>query len=105
MDYSESIEKTKEFIAAHLSEELTAEIIAGEAGYSVFHYCRVFKEYTGKCLMTYVREKRLDAAKEKIKKGITAAEAAFECGFETPSGFYRAFERKFGERPTKRMHA
>ena len=105
MDYTESIERTKKFIAEHLSEELSAEIIAADVGYSVFHYCRVFKETTGKCLMTYVREKRLEAAFNKIGNGKSTAEVAEECGFDTSSGFARAFQRKYGERPTKKMHA
>ena len=57
MDYRESIEKTKEFIKSHLSDELTAETIASNAGYSVFHFCRVFKEETGKTPLEYRRGK------------------------------------------------
>lgn len=102
MDYTESIEKTKAYISAHLSDELTAESIAYEAGYSVFHFCRVFKEKTGKSLMRYVREKRLELAENDIEKGEAALDVALKYGFETQSGFARAYERKFGERPTKR---
>lgn len=105
MDYSESIEKTKAYIDGHLSDELTAEKIAYEAGYSVFHFCRVFKEETGKSLMSYVREKRLELAENDIGRGEPALDVALKYGFETQSGFARAYERKFGERPTKKMHA
>ena len=105
MDYTESIKKTKIYINEHLSDELTAENIAYEAGYSVFHFCRVFKEETGKSLMSYVREKRLELAESDIEKGEPAIDVALKYGFETQSGFARAYERKFGERPTKRKHA
>ena len=105
MDYRESIEKTKEFIKSHLSDELTAETIASNAGYSVFHFCRVFKEETGKSLMRYVREKRLELAENDIEKGEPTLNVALKYGFETSSGFSRAYERKFGERPTRKMHA
>jgi AraC family transcriptional regulator len=44
MDYTEGIEKIKEYIKEHLTDELSAESIAREAGYSVFHFCRIFKE-------------------------------------------------------------
>ena len=47
MNYSESIEKIKIYIKEHLTDELSAESIAHEAGYSVFHFCRIFKEETG----------------------------------------------------------
>ena len=100
MNYSESIEKIKIYIKEHLTDELSAESIAHEAGYSVFHFCRIFKEETGKSLMSYVREKRLD-----IEKGEPALDVALKYGFETQSGFARAYERKFGERPTKKINA
>ncbi len=105
MNYSESIEKTKNYIMEHLSDELTAENIAYQAGYSVFHFCRVFKEETGKSLMSYVREKRLELAETDIEKGEPALDVALKYGFETQSGFARAYARKFGERPTRKMHA
>ena len=105
MNYSESIEKTKNYIMEHLSDELTAENIAYQAGYSVFHFCRVFKEETGKSLMSYVREKRLELAETDIEKGEPALDVALKYGFETQSGFARAYERKYGERPTRKMHA
>lgn len=105
MDYSENIRRTKEYIAKHLSEELTAEEIAAYAGYSTFHYCRIFKEYTGKSLMRYVREKRLEAAEKEIKNGEPTAEVAQRSGFETTSGFSRAYKKKFGKRPAKEINA
>ncbi len=105
MDYTEYIKRSKEYIDSHLEECLSPEKIAAHEGYSVFHFCRIFKEYTGKSLMRYVREKRLEIAEEKIEEGKSASEVAFECGFETPSGFARAYERKFGEKPTRKMNA
>ena len=100
-----SIERTKKYIESHLSEELSAEKIASFAGYSVFHFCRVFKEETGKSLMSYVRDKRLEIAEEDLENGESTAEVAIKYGFETSSGFARAYARKYGERPTGKMHA
>lgn len=105
MDYTESVKNTMEYIDAHLADELSAEKIAANEGYSVFHFCRIFKEYTGKSLMRYVREKRLETAEQDIENGEPASCVAVKYGFETSSGFARAYEKKFGRRPTKRMHA
>ena len=105
MDYTVSIEKTKKYIKEHLSENLSAEKIAAFAGYSVFHFCRVFKEETGKSLMSYVREKRLEQAEKALEKGENTADVAAKCGFETQSGFSRAFAKQFGERPAKKRNA
>ena len=89
MNYSESIEKIKIYIKEHLTDELSAESIAHEAGYSVFHFCRIFKEETGKSLMSYVREKRLELAETDIEKGEPSLDVALKYGFETQSGFAR----------------
>lgn len=105
MDYTENIRKTKEYIRKHLSEGLTAEGIAAQAGYSTYHYCRIFKEHTGKSLMRYVREMRLEAAEKEIKSGEATMDVAQKCGFETASGFSRAYQKKFGKRPSKDANA
>ena len=105
MDYTASIEQTKKYIKEHLSENLSAEKIAAFAGYSIFHFCRVFKEETGKSLMSYVREKRLELAENDIEKGEPTLDVALKYGFETQSGFSRAFAKQFGERPAKKRNA
>lgn len=105
MDYTEDIRKIKEFIDEHLEDELTPEKIASAAGYSVFHFCRVFKQCDGRSLMKYVREKRLEKAESEVESGARLAEVAIKYGFETSSGFSRAYERKYGSRPTKKLNA
>ena len=55
--------------------------------------------------MSYVREKRLELAENDIEKGEATLDVALKYGFETSSGFSRAYERKFGKRPTQKLHA
>ena len=102
MDYSENVKAIKTYIDLHLEEELSAEKLAAKEGYSVFHFCRIFKEYTGEGLMSYVREKRLEAAKKEIEEGNSTSAVAEKYGFETASGFSRAYKRKFGECPARK---
>jgi len=105
MDYTKSVSQSIDYINAHLNEELTAEDIAANAGYSVFHFCRIFKEYSGKSLMRYVREKRLETAEREVECGCRLCDVAPKYGFETVSGFSRAYEKKFGARPAKIANA
>ena len=105
MDDTESIDEGIEYISARLSEDLTAERMAASVGYSVFHFCRIFKEYSGKSLMRFVRERRLETAEQEVENGCRLCEVACKYGFETASGFSRAYEKKFGARPAKRMNA
>lgn len=105
MDYSKDIERTKKYIEAHLFEDLSVEKIAATEGYSIFHFCRIFKENTGVSLMKYVREKRLSMADFELEKGETTADIAQKCGFETSSGFLRAYKRTFGKSLNNKIRA
>ena len=52
------------YIDRHLAEELTVEEIAGHAGYSVFHFSRMFREEAGVPVMEYCLLYTSDAADE-----------------------------------------
>lgn len=99
MDYRIDMEKTKDYIERHLADELTADKIASEAGYSLFHFCRIFKETTGESLMRYVRTRRLEISAKELKRGGKVPDVALKYGFETASGFSRAYKRFYGESP------
>ena len=90
------INRADGFISENLREEFSLEKIAKHCGYSPFHFARKFKKETGKTVMEYVREKRITASAEMIKKGCGICNAAMEYCFETHSGFTRAFASVFG---------
>lgn len=92
----EFINRAEGFIAEKLCEEFSLDEIAEHCGYSSFHFARKFKKVTGKTVMEYVREKRIFASAEMIKRGSGICNAAMEFCFETHSGFTRAFASVFG---------
>jgi AraC-like DNA-binding protein len=59
MNYRACIQASIDYIEEHLKEELTAEGLASIAGFSVYHYSRVFHAYVGKPVMEYIRCRRL----------------------------------------------
>ncbi|MGI5959735.1 MAG: AraC family transcriptional regulator [Massiliimalia sp.] len=100
MRYQESIHKSIQFIQNHLDEDLTAEKIANHVGYSVFHFCRIFSLETGVPLMQYVRQCRLNHARQKLGEEMTVLDVALKYGFESASGFSKSFRKEFGYSPT-----
>ena len=60
---------------------------------------RRFRTLTGYSVHQYVREKRLLAAAELLRRGASAQEAGLRCGFQDYSAFQRAFKRQFGLTP------
>lgn len=93
------MEKSVEYIESHLGEELNARRIADYVGYSLYHYCRIFLACYGMPLMEYVRRRRLSLGAQALRKGRRITDAALDYGFETPSGFAKAFRREYGVAP------
>ena len=105
MDHGKIVNKSIEYIEEHLDEQLSPDIIAANAGYSVYHFSRLFKECTGKSVMSFVRDRRLELAQKEFG-GNRICDIAEKFGYETASGFCRAYKRRFGIRPGKsRMNA
>ena len=87
-------------------DKLNVEKLAARAGFSPYHFCRVFQWGVGFSLMEYVRNRKLFYAASDLAGGRKIVDIAFDYGFETHSGFTKAFTRYFGCAPEKyRTHA
>ena len=95
----DSITKAKEYIAVHLKDEFSLDDLAQFVGYSSYHFAREFKEATGMSAMEFVREKRIHAAAEDIRRGSDICHTALDFGFDTYAGFIKAFSTIFGCTP------
>jgi AraC family transcriptional regulator len=85
---------------------MSVENLAARAGFSPYHFCRVFQWDVGYPIMEYVRNRRLAFAAAELKSERRIIDIAVEYGFETHSGFSKAFRRHFGCSPEiYRIHA
>ena len=105
MDYQSIIQHGIDYIEDNLRAEITAEELAREAGFSVFHYYRVFQAFTGMPVMQFILRRRLLHAVYAIRCGQTRLDAALTYGFDTYAGFYKAFRREFGCQPSQYIRA
>lgn len=103
MKYRKEIEKCIEFIEDHIKEDITIEEIANQSGYSLYHFCRVFSLCKGISVMEYMRGRRLALATTELLNNRKIIDIAFDYGFETPSGFAKAFRKAYGYSPTQYM--
>ncbi len=101
MNYREDIEKSIQFIEYHIKENITIEEVAGHAGYSLYHFSRVFSLCKGVSVMEYIRGRKLSLAAAELFKGRKIIDIAMDYGFETSSGFTKAFRKAFGYSPTQ----
>lgn len=101
MQIPDIIKKSLDYIEQNLKTDITAEELACLAGYSVYHYCRLFSSVTDSSVASYITRRRLDNALSEIAEGRKAIEVVLEYGFETYAGFYKAFTRMYGCSPRK----
>lgn len=101
MDYQDDIKRSIAFIEDHLKEDLTPDKVSAQAGYSLYHFCRVFQAVMGIPVMEYIRKRRLAAASGELTRGLRIIDVAVEFGYETQSGFTKAFRKEFGVCPTR----
>ncbi len=100
--YEYRIRRVIDFISTHPGEELTLERLAEEAGFSRFHFHRLFTAITGETPADFVLRARLELAANFLIKGnhpITRIAADF--GFSSPSVFTRVFRQKFHCSPSE----
>jgi AraC family transcriptional regulator len=89
------------FMRARIDAPPRLDEIAAIAGFSPFHFHRIFKAATGEGPSEFVVRHRLERAAFELRstrKRVT--EIATRCGYETPSAFARAFSARFGMSPT-----
>lgn len=93
------MEEVIRYIAAHLSEELSVDILAKEFFLSRYYLMHRFKAITGYTLHQYISQKRLLLAGELIRQGTPVMKAAEQAGFAEYSTFLRAFQNTFHMSP------
>ncbi len=87
------------YVNDHLTEDISVPKLAEHFYLSTSQFNRVFRQATGAAPWDYITKKRLTVAKELLKNGISAQEAAENCGFKDYSVFYRAYIKHFGHPP------
>jgi AraC-like DNA-binding protein/GNAT superfamily N-acetyltransferase len=97
---AEIYEKIVKYIDVHIKEKITIDDISKLTGYSGWHLYKIFKVYSPVPIMGYIRNKRLCAAANEIYTGRRLYDIALDYGFETPAGFYKAFQSAFGCKPS-----
>jgi AraC family transcriptional regulator len=95
------LSRVKDYLEAHLAEDLNLAEIAGVAGLSPFHFARAFKCDMGVPPHRYLMTRRVERARELLAgTGLGLAEVAMMCGFAGQSHFTTAFKRHTGVTPS-----
>lgn len=89
-----------DYIDANLHRTITLAEMADLCTVSPFHFTRLFKKRTGKNVMKFISDRRVELAKKMIQKtGATLAQVAHDCGFSSQSHFTGVFKVSTGTTP------
>lgn len=96
-----NIVKVIRYIEGNLSDNLTLPALAKEAHLSEYHFCRIFKRYTGANPMKFVAHLRIERAKELLKRDdMNISDVAVEVGFNDMSNFVKQFKKRTSTTPS-----
>ena len=93
-EYMEKFLFITDYISNHFSENLTLEEVASLAGFSKYHFARLFKQYTNSSFYKFLNQKRIEYAKSLLlDPELAVTEVAAQSGFSSLSAFLRMFKQ------------
>jgi AraC-like DNA-binding protein len=97
---SNPVSAVLEYVRAHLAEPLTVADMADLVRLSPSAFAHLFRDVTGRSPYQFVKEMRLDRARELLVDGhLTVARISKEVGYASVSHFISEFRGRFGVTP------
>ena len=98
---SRLIRRAQELLAENLDEKVSLDAAAEAAGLSRYHFLRTFKRETGVPPHVFRTQRRIERAKQLLKRGMPFALVALETGFADQSHFTNKFKQFTGATPSQ----
>lgn len=96
------IKRAVNFIETNLASPLHLADIARAAGLSPMHFAAGFRSATGLSPHAYVRDRRIERAKTKLRSDeMRIDEIAIDVGFRSQTHFITVFRRQTGQPPAR----
>ncbi len=102
-EYLRRIYKVQDYIELHINDALSIEALADVAGFSKFHFHRIFKGIVDEPLSRYVNRLKLERATHLItyRPDMTITDIAYHFGFTDSAVFSRTFKNYYGVSPSQ----
>ena len=92
-EYSEKFRIVMKYIDTNYMYDITLEQLADIAGYSKYHFSRIFKQYNSMSYLQYINARRIKAAEHLLlDPDISVTEVAMRAGFKSLTTFNRIFK-------------
>jgi transcriptional regulator GlxA family with amidase domain len=100
LELSIQVRRAETYIRAHAGNAISLAEIAKAAGASERTLQGCFKKHYKVSPMLFLRNLRLDNARERILLGSSVSEAALNCGFSHLGRFAKYYAERFGDLPS-----
>ena len=95
------VQKIQKLMRENLDRELPLVELAQLVNLSPWRLCHLFRSYTGMPPIKYLRQLRLEAAKQLLETSfLSIKEITYKVGINDESHFVRDFKRMFGMPPS-----
>jgi len=96
----QQLSRVIDFIQTHLDQDLPLDALAQQAGFSAYHFARLFRQTTGTSPHQFVLRRRIEHAQQLLgRRDGSLTEIALACGFASQSHFTQVFKRQLGLTP------
>ena len=96
------IEKSLDYLQAHLREPVQLKEMAAAAGYSVSYFKARFREEIGITPASYMMRQRMESARHTLEESaVTVVDLAEELGFSSSEYFCSVFKKYYHTTPTE----
>ncbi|MEK4579103.1 AraC family transcriptional regulator [Bacillus sp. FSL R12-0074] len=101
-EYLRRVYKVQDYIELHINDSLSIEDLANVAGFSKFHFHRIFKGMMDEPLSRYVNRLKLERATHLLTyhTDMTITDIAYYFGFTDSAVFSRTFKSYYGVSPS-----
>lgn len=102
-EYVRRIHTVQDYIESNIDSSLSIEELADIAGFSKYHFHRIFKEIVDEPLSRYVNRLKLERATHLLtyRADMTITDIAYHFGFTDSAVFSRTFKNYYGVSPSQ----
>lgn len=92
-EYSEKFNAVMKYIDANYMYDISLDRLADVAGYSKYHFSRIFKQYNSMSYLQYINARRTKAAEHLLlDPNLSITDVAMQAGFKSLTTFNRIFK-------------
>ena len=101
-EYQQRINVLVEYINNHLGEDIDLNKLAEISGFSRWHFHRIFAEFLGEPVGTFIVRMRVETAARLLRyTEIPVKEIAYKVGYDVPSSLSKVFRQFYGISPNE----